>query len=852
MNGLRQLVVARFGGMAMNLIRCVSRTFVLMSGAAALMPLHTAFAADETVGLEEIVVTAQKRSEGLQTVPIAATAFTADTRDLIGIESTQDLTNYTPGVTYSFQSDRMYVRGLGRSTNNLAIDNSIATYLDGFYSSFFRAADSSSLFVGQEEIYRGPQGTLFGRNAIGGAFILSSPRPTEAWEGEARLKVGDYQSEDIEGTVAGPITDFLRFRASAGEYKQGEGYFRSVTGSANDGAGWKNNQEFQVQFAGNVGNAFDWWLKADHLHWDIGWGTQVQVSPYVTDCVGPSILGTPGSINCGGLQPSPWYNAAPGLNPAVPQLTQRNPPNNGSTYTTPNDTNNRERLKDHQLFGFEGIGHLEFADLKYTGGYTSSEYDLVTDYDNTDRASYVFTPNGGTPVTINSAEYLNYKEIRRYYSNELDLISAGDSALQYVVGLYQYHEQIQQPIQIGNIVPQAQFQTPVSAGSLLAGAPTAAAPNPDGAWYHVNQHTLSQSAAAFTQLDWRFIDDFKATVGLRYTQDRKSSEDSARYVTWDPTVAPIGIDISALAFGNPALGASLDPSGSGNYIRHLEINSHATTGTTGLEWTPNHDTLGYIKYSRGYKEAGINSGNAIVSNPYTKPEYNDAYELGWKQTVNRVFQINSSLFYYKYRGAQYPLTEFGGAVLIPTTAFFNIDEKIYGAEFETQWQATDALRFLIDYSYLHATFTDHNTYVDAFTGLSTPVYGHTVPGSPKNKATFNAVYTWLFRPGSFALSGTYAWRDRVTSSPFSDPEFVAGSYGQTDFRGTWTDVTNRWSIFGYLRNAFDVRGSDGTGIDASLYNAPIAAGGPTLARSLIYPRTFGAEFRVRFGAKVHP
>jgi iron complex outermembrane recepter protein len=830
-------------------------------GVLELMPAALAADVSATPEIEEIVVTAQKRSENLESVPVAVTAFSAATRDLIGIESTQDMSDYTPGVTYSFVSDRMYVRGLGRSTNNLSIDNSIATYLDGFYSSFFRVADSTSLFLAQEEIYRGPQGTLFGRNAIGGAFVLTSPQPTDMWEGEADLRVGNYQTEDLEATVAGPISDSLRFRFSAGEYKQGQGYFESVNGNQNDGAGWKNNQQFQLQLAGNFGDAYDWWLKADHLHWNIGWGTQVQTSEYATHCVSPNALGAAvpiDTINCGGLQPNPWFNSGTVLGfplSATPQLTQPNPPNNGSTYSTPNDSLNRERLKDDETFVYQGVGHLGGADLKYIAGYYSSEYDLVTDYDNTARPSYdIILPGAAAPLTINSAEYLSYKEIRHYYSNELDLISTYDGPLQYVLGLYQYDEHVQQPIGIGNNVPQSYFQSPIVAADVFGGAVVPAAPNPSGDWYSVGQKTTSQSEAAFGQIDWKFVDNWKATVGLRYTKDRKDSVEYARYVLWDPVLdaalglPQVGLDISSLVF--PANGAVPDASGNGNYVRSLAIDSHAWTGTAGVEWTPGSDTLGYAKYSRGYKEAGINSGDAIVADPYTKPEYIDAFEVGWKQTFNHVFQINSALFYYKYDGAQYPLTTFGGPV--PETPFFNVDEKIYGAEFETQWQATSALRFLIDYSYLHAAFTQHTVYTDAYTGLPASLYGNQVPGSPTNKATFNAVYTWMFTPGSFALSATQAWRDRVTSSPFGDPEFVAGSYGQTDFRGTWNDITNRWSVFGYLRNAFDVRGSDGTGIDTSLYNAAQGYGGPTLARSLIYPRTFGVEFRVRFGAKVHP
>src|SRR5262245_28343050 len=150
--------------------------------------------------LEEIIVTAQKRLEGLQDVPVALTAFTDATREMLGIETIQDMTNYTPGVVYFSSVDRMFVRGIGRSSNNLSVDPAVATYRDGFYSSFNREADSSSLFIERVEILRGPQGTLYGRNSIGGALNLVSRRPTDEWSGEVRAEVGDFDKQVGEGT----------------------------------------------------------------------------------------------------------------------------------------------------------------------------------------------------------------------------------------------------------------------------------------------------------------------------------------------------------------------------------------------------------------------------------------------------------------------------------------------------------------------------------------------------------------------------------------------------------------------------------------------------------------------------
>ena len=123
-----------------------------------------------------VIVTAEKRQQNLQKVPVAVTAFTTKQRDLVGIENLQDMTNFTPGLVYSSVLDRVTLRGVGRQTNLLSADAAVTTYVDGFFTTSAVEASKPPMFVSNIEVLRGPQGTLQGRNAIGGA--LRSPRPT--------------------------------------------------------------------------------------------------------------------------------------------------------------------------------------------------------------------------------------------------------------------------------------------------------------------------------------------------------------------------------------------------------------------------------------------------------------------------------------------------------------------------------------------------------------------------------------------------------------------------------------------------------------------------------------------------
>ena len=258
--------------------------------------LSTAFTAPAFADIEVVVVTAEKRSQNVQTIPIAISVFTSEKRDAIGITTVQDMTNFTPGLAYQTSLDRVFLRGVGRQTNSQAADTPVANYDDGLFETFAVAAGRSSLDLDRVEVLRGPQGTLSGRNALGGALNEITIRPsTDAFHGEARLTYGAYNHITPEISVTGPIDDVWSFRVYALYDKQTQGWSKNIvpnaqqntndplwTGKAIDGtklkfgnAGdgnvideWYTDAQIQAKFSPQ----FEMWTKIQSAQWWNGAG----------------------------------------------------------------------------------------------------------------------------------------------------------------------------------------------------------------------------------------------------------------------------------------------------------------------------------------------------------------------------------------------------------------------------------------------------------------------------------------------------------------------------------------------------------------------------------------------------
>ncbi|HET9447098.1 MAG TPA: TonB-dependent receptor [Steroidobacteraceae bacterium] len=811
----------------MELRVAIAGILALAAGAAANAQESQA---PETMVLEEIVVTAEKRSANLQDVPVAISAFTSETRDLIGITNIQDLTDFTPGLSYASTLDRMSLRGVGRLTNNYGSDPGIATYSDGFYTASNVEAGKAPMFTDRIEVLRGPQGTLYGRNSIGGALNVVSKRPTETTQGEVRAVAGSYDLQTYAGSVSGPITDWLRYRVAANGGGQGEGFFEDVNSNETEG-GQNDDMYAEAQLEFNIGEAMDGWFKYAKSEWDQARRVDRRITPYD---IAPTFFGAPGATTAG-LFPNPTFGFT-GTNPALADERQ---------YDT--DTPFRTKLDDVNIFTLETVNHFGGVDLKYVGGYQGYTYQQVSDFDGIDRDPFNVTNGAGQSITIFPTIEAFYHEDKEYYSNEINLISTGEGAFQWIVGLYQYHEQVNQfqgirvPLQPHLANPRL---GPPNAGNGFNPPPGPANPNHDlqnaGALLEADAH------AVFGQVDWQFSDTWKTTVGLRYTEDEKVADEYRTRVVF---------------LGNPALPFSFY---SENATAHLEGKWDAVTGTAGLEWSPGEDILAYGKYTRGYKSGGFNAGAMAPGRTgYTEPEFINAYELGLKQTFAQRLTANLSVFFYDYQDAQYPSTVRDATTGLLESRFFNLEKVTsMGAELETVWAVTDAFVMRFNYSYLDTEIDDPRCFVDGGdTGISgslqpdarpctTPVLGQQtaqlldggeLPSSPNHKVAFNANYTFFTGVGNLTLGATYTYKDEAYYSVFTRDHYLAPSYDNVDFRALWSGSDNKYTFIAFVNNAFDDVGYEAAGASMSAW------GTQSRTLSLTAPRTYGLEVQFRFG-----
>jgi iron complex outermembrane receptor protein len=453
----------------------------------------------------------------------------------------------------------------------------------------------------------------------------------------------------------------------------------------------------------------------------------------------------------------------------------------------------------------------------------------------------------------------DFDEHKRYFSNELNLTSNSDGPLRWILGAYQYHEEYRQRIQLGN-PNQAQLDQPLTLARTLA------APNPLRNFADTQAALTSKAWAVFGQATYELNDQFALTAGLRYTKDKKDGTEYQRLILISPALAG-----GAFAFD---VSTDTDPNTPGvQNSRAMSGSWDAVTGVLNLDWTPDADTLGYAKYSRGYKSGGFLLGT-LSPHPEADQEQVDAYEIGLKKTIARRLQINGAAFFNDYKDLQLNLSQLNGAT--SANNFVNVDAEAYGLELEAIWRPIDHLDLSASYGYLHTKITKGCCFYDpadpgaldpaatpsggSVMSNGTPLVFQTLVGSkiyqsPENKFAFNGNYTFDFTPGSLILSATYTWTDETFYQPFKSAANSVPAYDTADFRVLWKDAADRYTLIGYVKNAFDEEGytSNGSQTPTAIFDVPgSGAAAPftqtrtAITRGLIQPRTYGVELQYRF------
>jgi iron complex outermembrane receptor protein len=834
--------------------------------------------------LEEIVVTAEKREQSIQDVPVAVSAFTDETREVLGIQNAQDLVNFTPGINYNTGNDRLTMRGIGRLTNNRSSEGGVAMYNDGFYTSSVYSFSKSTLFIDRTEVLRGPQGTLYGRNSIGGAMNIISKRPTEEFYAEVRGRAENFDTYAAEAAISGPLWGGIRGRLAGSWLDQGEGYFTNLTDGRTEG-GRGDIYLYEVQLEGEMADGqFEWWAKYEKSKTDaLGRGAGGRQG------VQWGLRNTSTVLSNGATPSSGWAN-----------LFNTSPlPSSICDLCFDTDTPNQIDIES-ETYTFHATLHLENFDIRYVTGKTWYHYQLQTDVDGTSNSTpfTLFPTSPGAPGTATGAGQIiptggatffprlenQYDEEPLWFSNELNFASTHDGPVQWLAGLYQYREESNYTPVDARVVDDARFEAPIN---ILA--PTGAViPNPNRTYAIGTAKTRSESYAAFGQVDWQVADAWKLTAGLRYTRDEKTAVEGARLICYMGVSAACPPVYSRL-FNRPidftpvavATGTQIDPSvttpiftdpATGIRSRVLQNEWDGWGGTLGVDWQPDRDTLVYGKYTRGYKAGGFNSATTtLVPEVTTQKEIVDAYEIGAKKTFMGTLQVNASAFYYEYGDIQAVLSQFDPILNSNQARYVNLPEAtIKGVELETIWQPIYNLQLLFNYSYLDGEIGEGCCFEDpddplaqvpgaqpvagqevrsATTGLITSrpqsLAGQSLSGITPHRVTVNANYTWELDPGDLTASLSYFWRDETYHSVFNRYYNKTKAYDQVDARLLFNDSDDRFTVIGFVRNVFDTRGQVVMG-GTRLTNAGPNLGYINQDVSFIAPRTYGLELQYRF------
>ena len=871
--------------------------------------------------IEELVVTAEKRAQSLQDVPVAISAFTSANRDLIGVNTIQDMTNFTPGLNYTSANDRTSIRGVGRLTNAHPVAVPVAVYDDGIYTTSTVTAGKTPIFTDRVEVLRGPQGTLYGRNSLGGALNVISRHPTEEFYAEVRATVANYKRTLLEAAVSGPLAPDLQFRLAGNWEKQRDGYFKNtVPGMPSEG---NVIDQFYIegQLQAKFGEHLDGWMKVALSGWNNGSGGPGARAGYYA--------GPVNFAEFAGQNPNAGFACAPGgvVNSVVNASPQ------GCVNPAASDprkfaslTAQTVSLDDTYIMSGYLTYHFDNMDLKYIVGGNNYHYTLVSENDGAAAFQSFVIPVSGvgtcstlfvtlgvcSPLKVFPQKTSTYQEDYHNISHELDLSSSGNGAVQWLGGLYYYKEGYTQPV----FTTEAQ-QPQLSNGSTVATA-VGALPGPVGQpfqsrLYDDRTKFENDSYAAFGQVDWKFADTWKLTFGLRWNHDHLSGTEDVRVLCFATT--PCGLTPESLGSFTPVLditasqaygplasllagGAAIPapqgvvangaPGGvkftaDGFAHRDYDITSTATTGTAGLQWSPDKDTMVYGRYGRGYLQGGINSGvtSSLGQFPYTGPEFINNYEIGLKKDFGRKLQTNIAIFYYDFSDYQVPLTvaNLTGGLTVSQSRYLNVPKSVSeGIEFEGTWAPIDNLRILFNYSYNPSRIERLTGIVDpndptaiaagakpiiaASTCAAAPtqpcdvytgnivrgqdLHGNALPQQPKNKVAVNVIYTFDFERGSLTPSISYVYRDHEYSGIFQRSYYASPNWSQVDARITWKDKDNKYSVIAYVKNIGDTLAYDGgstaTRLQGSYSNASVAAGGavhvvPGLASGTL--NTFG-------------
>ena len=688
-------------------------TVVPMIAVAMLLPspvaAQAAPAADDEAGIADIIVTAQRREENLQTVPISVSAFNAEQLKAQGTTDISRLEGIVPGFTFGRAGSDARPAMRGVRTENVGVngDTTIGFFVDGVYQS--RASQATTGFVDVErvEIQRGPQGTLYGRNTFGGNISITTAQPSlKGYFGGADITVGENGKFRGDLFVNAALSETVALRL-AGSYEKSNGYVKNVNPRGSNLFD-DNNRYVRMSVLFQPSDAFTATFKFDYskrtgaggsafgykllgTYYDVGSRQQLFNATVVNN------LNTRGGNRDGVLDALPGSSVATS-DLGVPIFAA------GDPYRIDTDQPTQLNLENKALA----------ANIAYDFGPVTLK--SITGYTNFGAIRTQDTDFSGNQVGI------DFQDTRaKTFSQELQLVSSGEGPLTYVLGGYYFKDKLtgifinqQLPRIIRNVTP-----------NLIL-------PQNGGGFYD-QQRAETESLAGYAQASYALSEKLKITLGVRHTRDKKDFKfANANAILPLNGTTPNGtlITLGTGPIPNSAFGVK---GGATNCtytsfplpragFQCLAANTAVLTGATfdtktfsrttyraGLDYQVSDDSLLYTSVSTGFRSGGFNSGqNTAALQPTFNPEKVLAFEVGSKNRfADNTIQINIAGFYNKYTNLQEQRQ-----VPVGTTTLSIIENsgkaRAYGAELEAIWRPVSAFTVGTSLSYLNAKYTKYD------------------------------------------------------------------------------------------------------------------------------------------------
>ena len=765
-----------------------------------------ALAQDQTQeGIQEVVVTAERRTENLQTTPIAITALSAEDLskagvvDFAGVAKQSTSINFTP---YPSSSNTLilYMRGQGvADANQITQDGSVGLYEDGFYISRPQAETFDLADVERVEVLRGPQGTLYGRNTTGGAVNIISKKPTGELDVKASLDVGERNYVRALGTINLP-------KVAGGLSSKITLLYSNLAGNVENYGGTDFNREDQrgarVSLRWDTGGIFT----ADYFY-EVG---QISSTPiYYQDAALNGVVAGY-SVPADGLATRTWQPI--NMHPSVAKF-------NADGLTLNFKINDSMTLRS--LTYYRGLDSRFYQD--YNGAFT----DPAT-------APFVGITNFTSDDVVQSNEY----------TQELQLVGSIAHSFDYVAGLYYFHENGNHA-EFGTIGIPLEFYP--GAGPVFA---------EDQSRYVTAQ---AKSKAAYAQVTWHISDPLSLTLGGRYTKDDRSATRDA--LTTGSSFTQPGNQYPGCVLTNPPFGfqcpfAIPDPNGANS----LSFSKFNPAGT--LAWAVSSDVNTYLRVATGYKAGGSSEAAPTGQFAHTfQPENVTTYELGLKSYwADHRVRANVAVFHSKFSDMQLQFNV-DPTNLAVVQSYNAGSATVDGAEFEFLFALTPDFTVGLNDTVLSTNMKTVNalagTIFDPATNPASPYHVgdnvaslFRVPYAPNNIVNANIDWTMLHREGgSLELFVNYRYQGRQYDTaptgvnvPGSSEYYSIKASGVADGKLTWNFDTHgsnkslRASLWAKnLFNANYVQHTIGQG--AAPYIAVQGATGPVPQTGYTYAAT---------------